>query len=92
MGESETVVPCAARSCYFLNIRDHKRNSRRSASRKHTAMYLDVTHPNFFIMFDLSVLSISHVLNEQGTGCECLKLIRVKRESYHMKEHLLFRL
>ena len=31
--------------------------------------------------------SISHVLNKQETGFESLKLIGVKSESYHMKEH-----
>ena len=30
---------------------------------------------------------ISHVLNEQRTGYECLKSIGMKSESYHMKEH-----
>ena len=30
---------------------------------------------------------ISHVLNEKGTGYECLKSIGMKSESYHTKEH-----
>ena len=34
-----------------------------------------------------SLHKISHVLNEQGTGYECLKSIGVNSKSYHMKEH-----
>ena len=32
-------------------------------------------------------LLISHVLNDKETGYECLKLIGVKSDSHHMKEH-----
>ena len=38
-------------------------------------------------LYCMNTLLIGHVLNEQGTGYECLNSIGVKSESYHMKEH-----